>query len=118
MNGTHDTGGVKRPVESSDRHPGHGSGTQRFRDGPMPLFLACGALIIGVASVEMMGEPSETGSNVRYVRWVAEWCTPIRPRIDGLLSDGRVTDDERSIVPTLIDQARAAPGGLERCRQP
>lgn len=84
----------------------------------MPLFIVCAALFITVACIELLGEPSETGSNIRYVKWVAEWCTPLRRRIDGLLSDGKVTDDERSIVPTLVEQVRAAPGDLERCIQP
>lgn len=104
-----DTGGVPRPngdvpvVENGD---GCLSTTA--------IILGCLAFI-GII-LALFGESPEKGANVSYVRRAAELCPAIAPRMDELLADGRVTNDEAGIVETLQKQARAAPGGLTHCR--
>jgi len=77
------------------------------------LFVAMGVLALFAM---LAGEPPETGNNVTYVRHAAKLCPAISSRVNELLADGRVTYDEKSIVPTLRNQVRASPGGLARCR--
>lgn len=86
--------------------------------GMILVLIACLVVTPSVMVMTLVyDEPAEIGWNVDYVRRAAIACPPISPRIDGLLADGRVTDDERNIVPTLRDQARAAPGGLDACQE-
>lgn len=92
-----DTGGVPRP------------------NGDVPVVEMGCLAFIGII-LALFGESPEKGGNVSYVRRAAELCPAIAPRMDELLADGRVTNDEAGIVETLQKQARAAPGGLTHCR--
>lgn len=84
-------------------------------DGLGRLFLLLVAMGLLALFATLLGQPPETGNNVIYVRHAAELCPDISGRVDELMADGRITDDEMSIVPTLRDQVRASPGGLTRC---
>lgn len=81
---------------------------------PLLMIVTC-LIVIGII-VGLFGEDPETGGNLSYAKRAAELCPAISDRVGGLIADGRVTFDEKSIVPTLVEQARAAPGGLEACR--
>lgn len=85
-------------------------------DGLGKLFLILVATGLLALFAILVGEPPETGNNVIYVRHAAELCPAISGRVNELLADGRITYDEKSIVPTLRNQVRASPGGLARCR--
>lgn len=61
-------------------------------------------------------EGAETKVYVRYADEAARDCPAIAPRIREIREDGRVTREEASVIGTLLDQAKAAPGGLRTCR--
>lgn len=58
----------------------------------------------------------ETVVHVSYAQQAAEGCPAVAPRMKEMLADGRVTRDEADVIGTLLDQARAAPGGIDTCR--
>lgn len=106
---TRDTGGVPR----------QDGGTPTLENGEgclstTAIILGCLAFI-GII-LALFGEDPEKGAHVSYVKRAAELCPAIAPRMNELLADGRVTNDEADIVETLQKQARAAPGGLAHCR--
>lgn len=117
MSRTRDSGGVPLPEARTSASEVHAEAEDQG-DWGVILFLI-GIIVVLPCAVLMMfvyDEPAETGWNLEYVKRAAKACTPISHRIDEMLADGRVTDDERSIVLTLRDQARAAPGGLADCK--
>jgi hypothetical protein len=75
-----------------------------------------GCLAFVCIVLALFGESPEKAANVSYVKRAAELCPAIAPRMNELLADSRVTNDEAGIVETLQKQARAAPGGLTHCR--
>lgn len=58
----------------------------------------------------------ETERYVMYAQEAGRECPPIAPRMREILSDARVTQEEADVIGTLIDQAKAEPGGLKTCR--
>lgn len=74
-----------------------------------------------VIAVFMSGEAKavqdrETGRYVTYVKEAAKACPRVAPRMGEFLANGRVTKSELEVVSTLLDLARAAPGGLDTCQ--
>lgn len=115
MTRTRDSGGVPLPTaRTSDEIRTEGTGEA---DWGTILTIVLSVISVPVLILLLLfEEPDETGWNMDYAKNAAKACPPISKRIDDMLADGRVTDDEQSIVDTLRDQARAAPGGLSRCR--
>jgi len=109
MNATHESGGVRHPdsaLPAAEAGPDEG----------MTLIIIMAVIGLLMLVAYAFGTPPEKGAYVEYVRRTAALCPPIAPRMEQLLADGKVTRDEFEIVPTLHDQARAAPGGLDACR--
>jgi hypothetical protein len=115
MSRTRDSGGVPiPPARTSDDIRTEGTGEA---DWGTILTIVLSVISVPVLILFLLyEEPDETGWNMDYAKSAAKACPPISKRIDEMLADGRVTDDEQSIVRTLRDQARAAPGGLETCQ--
>lgn len=108
---THDSGGVRvRPEPTTT-----GDVPQEADLGVLLTILFGIVSLIGLVIMLITHVPDEVGWNVDYAKRAAASCPPISGRIGEMLADGRVTDDEQGIVHTLVEQARAAPGGLEAC---
>lgn len=108
---TRDTGGVRIHPD-----PATTGGVRQEADLGVLLTILFGIVsMIGLVVMLVTHVPDDVGWNVDYAKRAAASCPPISGRIDEMLADGRVTDDEQDIIRTLVEQARAAPGGLEAC---
>ena len=108
----HDHGPSPMDADRADRQNNF---MAMWQDGPVSILLALAFMGALWAIAILTGEPRETGLYPDSVRRTAELCPAISDRVDEMLADGRVTADEKSVVSTLRDQARAALGGLANC---
>jgi hypothetical protein len=84
--------------------------------GTMLVVLLLFVFVLDPAMNRHFDKVRETKRYVMYAQEAGRECPPIEPRMKELLSDGRVTQQEADVIGTLLDQAKAQPGGLKACR--